>query len=111
MPSVTYNPSDKISLELDSVYLRYEKDKPDVLNSLSLKVCEGEFYCIIGPNGAGKTTAVGAMCGALKPYRGKVMAKDTAKIGVLRQNPAVMFTHKTVLKELEHTGAEYKPSR
>ncbi len=104
VPSVTYNPSDKISLELDSVYLRYEKDKPDVLNSLSLKVCEGEFYCIIGPNGAGKTTAVGAMCGVLKPYRGKVMAKDTAKIGVLWQNPAVMFTHKTVLKELEHTA-------
>lgn len=61
------------AVELKNVWFRYEKDLPDILRGTSLKVYNGELYCILGGNGAGKTTALNVISGLDKAYRGKVL--------------------------------------
>jgi ABC-2 type transport system ATP-binding protein len=42
------------------------------LDSLTLKIENGESVALLGPNGAGKTTALKIICGVLRPTRGEV---------------------------------------
>lgn len=98
------------ALAMTDVWFRYEKDLPDVLKGISLKVHEGEFYAIVGGNGAGKTTALSVMADINKPYRGKVRLKEGKKIAMLPQNPVCLFSRKTVLLELKDMLSDLKIS-
>jgi len=101
----------EVAAELKDVYFRYEKDEPDVVDGLSLKVYKGEFYAIVGGNAAGKTTTLSIIGGLLKPHSGKVkiFGEDINKIadkyngllGILPQNPQALFVKKTVKLDLE----------
>ena len=42
------------------------------LNDVSFEVKKGEAWGIIGVNGSGKSTLLKAICGILKPYKGKI---------------------------------------
>ena len=55
---------------------------PDIINSCSVEVNEGEIVAIIGPNGAGKSTAMKAMLGMLKLHSGTVVfdGKDISNL-------------------------------
>lgn len=99
------------AVELKDVWFKYEKDTPDVLRGLSLKVFKGEFLAIIGGNGTGKTTALSLVSGIRAPYRGKVMLQGKERstaggraasgfLGVLPQNPQALFVKKTVREDL-----------
>jgi branched-chain amino acid transport system ATP-binding protein len=44
-----------------------------VNHNVSLSVGEGEIATILGPNGAGKSTLMRAICGLLKPKRGRII--------------------------------------
>ena len=44
-----------------------------VNRDVSLSVAQGEIATILGPNGAGKTTLLRAICGLLKPKRGRIV--------------------------------------
>ena len=97
-------------IELDDVWFKYEKDRPDVLRGLSAKAYKGEFLAILGGNGTGKTTTLSVVSGISKPYRGKVVldGKEVSKqnalfeglLGVLPQNPQALFVKKTVREDL-----------
>ena len=91
-------------ITLDDVWFRYEKDLPDVVKGLSLKVNKAEFYAIVGGNGVGKTTSLSLINAINKPYRGKL--KVAGKISMLPQNPKVLFTKKTVISDLEEMKAD-----
>lgn len=43
------------------------------VDSLSLEVREGEFFCFLGPNGAGKTTTIKILTGLLRPTSGTAL--------------------------------------
>ena len=102
----------KILLECQDVWFRYEKETPDVVKGLNMKLYEGEFYCLLGGNGTGKTTTLSLISRLRKPYRGKILlnGKDIRKysdkelfrsyLGVLPQNPSTLFVKKTVELEL-----------
>ena len=102
----------EIVINLKDVWFRYEKDGADIVKDLSLQVYSREFYCILGGNGTGKTTTLSIMNGINRPYRGKVQlyGKDIKTIGtkelfqnnlgVLPQNPQVLFVKKTVELDL-----------
>lgn len=47
-----------------------------VLNSINLKVEEGEIVGLLGPNGAGKTTTFKCLLGFVRPDTGKVLFND-----------------------------------
>lgn len=102
----------KVLLECKDLWFRYEKETPDVVKGLNMKLYEGEFYCLLGGNGTGKTTTLSLISRLRKPYRGKVLlnGKDIRKysdkelfrgyLGVLPQNPQTLFVKKTVELEL-----------
>lgn len=97
-------------ITLDDVWFRYEKNLPDVIRGMQLKINRGELFALLGGNGAGKTTALSLISGIKKPYRGKVRiyGEEPAKIpnlyhgilGVLPQNPQTLFVQKTVRLDL-----------
>ena len=55
---------------------------PDIINSCSVTVNQGEIVSILGPNGAGKSTAMKAMLGLLNLKSGsvKIDGKDISKL-------------------------------
>ena len=102
----------KVLLECQDVWFRYEKETPDVVKGLNMKLYEGQFYCLLGGNGTGKTTTLSLISRLRKPYRGKILlnGKDIRKysdrelfrqyLGVLPQDPTTLFVKKTVELEL-----------
>lgn len=85
-------------VSVQDVWFRYEKNLPDVVKGLSFHVNKGEFYAIVGGNGTGKTTALSLVASLLAPYRGKI--ETAGSVSMLPQNPAVLFTQKTVAQDL-----------
>lgn len=100
-------------LEVKEAWFRYEKNAPDILKGLSLKVHKGEIYAIVGGNGTGKSTTLKAISGIVKPYRGKIFLEGkrlekyklkelfNGCLAMLPQDPKSLFVKKTVREELE----------
>ena len=98
------------AVELDEVWFRYGKEQPDVIKGLSFKAYPGEITAMLGGNGTGKTTALSLVCGINRPYSGKALIEGAAHekindlfngvLGVLPQNPQVLFVCKTVEEDL-----------
>ncbi|MGI6747613.1 MAG: ABC transporter ATP-binding protein [Anaerovoracaceae bacterium] len=105
-------PSDEYMAEFKDVWFKYNKNEPDVLKGLSMKIRTGQLHCIVGGNGTGKTTALSLLGGLYKPYRGKVMLRGkeisrytreelyNGNLGILPQNPHTLFVGKTVELDL-----------
>lgn len=101
------------ALSLKELWFRYEKDSPDILRGVCMKVPVGSLYAIVGGNGAGKSTTLKAICGICKPYSGsiKIFGKPINKyksselfggcLAMLPQDPKSLFVKKTVLEDLE----------
>lgn len=94
--------------ELKGCWFRYEKNAPDVLRGLELKLYAGEICALLGGNGSGKSTSIGLLSGRLRPYRGRVKSSGV-RIAALPQDPRELFVRDTVLdelRELESNEAE-----
>lgn len=101
-----------LAVSLKDIWFKYEKDGADVIKGLSMNIKKGEFYTILGGNGTGKTTTLSLISGLNRPYRGsvKINGVDIRKLkdkelfsnnlGVLPQNPQVLFVKKTVELDL-----------
>lgn len=69
------------------------------VDSLSLKIKEGEIFGLLGPNGAGKTTTISMLCTILKPTSGTALVngfdiikeqdKVRKSIGIVFQDPSL----------------------
>lgn len=66
-------------LSAQSLYKKYKHRM--VVNSISIKVAQGEIVGLLGPNGAGKTTTFYMTVGLVEPYDGNVYLdkKDITK--------------------------------
>jgi energy-coupling factor transport system ATP-binding protein len=102
---------DSLAIELRDVWFKYEKNSPDVIKGLSMRIGIGEFYGIVGGNGSGKTTVLNIVAGICKAYHGKVLlfGQDGAagrrerfpvRLAALPQNPQALFVKKTVESDL-----------
>ena len=110
--SVPFEDAESV-LTLKELWFRYEKNSNDVLRGVNAEVPKGSLYAIVGGNGAGKSTTLKAICGIVKPYRGKVtvFGKPFEKyasselfkgcLAMLPQDPKSLFVKKTVREDLE----------
>jgi energy-coupling factor transport system ATP-binding protein len=101
----------EIVVELKNVYFKYDKQVPDVLSGVNLKVYKGEILTILGGNGAGKTTTLNIISGKNRPYSGKVLIDGKNirsykydelyqnNIALLPQNPQIVFLKTTVMAD------------
>ena len=99
-------------IDCRDVWFRYERDLPDVVKGLDLKVRRGEIFAVVGGNGTGKSTSLGLIAGLRSPYRGKIYldGREIRKysneelyhgfLGVMPQNPQSLFVKKTVRDDL-----------
>ena len=121
IPTADRNTEEKIVVEIDDAFFRYEKDLPDVIKGLNIKINRGELFTIVGGNGTGKTTALSLISGLNKPYRGKILinGENISKVknlyngimGVLPQNPQSVFVKKTVYLDLLEILSNKKMSK
>lgn len=106
-------PAEDCAVIIKEIWFRYEKNSPDILKGMSLKVPKKSIFALMGGNGVGKTTALKAVCGICRPYRGKIyiegrpLSKYKDKelfdgvLAMLPQDPRSLFVKKTVREELE----------
>lgn len=100
---------EKTIIEAKSLRFRYEKDLPDAIRDVNIKIGKGEHFVILGGNGSGKSTLLSLFSGIHTPTSGKIringkpMNKNlyNGLLGVLPQNPQSLFVKKTVGLELE----------
>ena len=80
----------KGGIEMNHISFRYEKDKPYVLDDLSLRISPGEYVAIVGRTGCGKSTLVRLLLGFEKPEKGTIYydGKDMSNLDTesLRKN-------------------------
>ena len=105
--------STRAAVELRDVWFRYERDGADVLRGTTLTVPEGSLFAVVGGNGTGKSTMLRAICGVVRPYRGKITVlgrrlKDWKRaelfrggVAMLPQDPLNLMVKKTVRGDLE----------
>ncbi len=85
-------------IELKNVWFRYEKESPDIIKGLDLKINKGEIHSIIGGNGTGKSTLLSLITSINAPYRGRVLVKGD--YGFVPQDPEMLFLRSTVREDL-----------
>ncbi|NMA95446.1 MAG: energy-coupling factor ABC transporter ATP-binding protein [Clostridiales bacterium] len=102
----------KPAIELKEVWFRYEKELPDVLKGINIKIHKGKLSALVGGNGTGKSTMLKSICGIIKPYRGKIRIDGKRLerykpdelfsncLAMLPQDPQSLFVKKTVKEEL-----------
>ena len=99
VPPRRLRPAGEELLGLKDVWFRYEKDGEDVLQDLSCSFARGQLTALLGGNGSGKTTTLSLLAGLRRPLRGKRFCR-TERIGLLPQDPQMLFDRATVRDEL-----------
>jgi iron complex transport system ATP-binding protein len=84
------------------ISVRYRRDQPLVLQSVTCEVATSELVAVVGPNGSGKTTLLKAMLGLVRVEQGSVLVdgrlvgdwsrRDLARtVGVVGQQEEAVF--------------------
>ena len=93
------------ALSLRDVHVRYARDSSWVLRGFDFDVAAGHVHAIVGGNGCGKSTLLRAVAGVLKPERGRVANRLSARQALLPQDPKALFVCDTVADELREWQA------
>lgn len=105
-------------VELRDLWFRYERQAPDVLRGLDLRVPQAALFALVGSNGSGKSTLLRCLCGVQRPYRGKMRVlgrkRKSSKgaewlqegVAMLPQDPANLFSKNSVHEELDEMLAD-----
>lgn len=106
------NNNQNVAIEISEGYFRYERELPDILCGLDLKIYENEIMCILGANGAGKTTLLKVLSGNKRLYKGKYRLWNKKikeynnktlyreNVACLPQNPQNIFVKNNVYDDL-----------
>jgi NitT/TauT family transport system ATP-binding protein len=60
-------------IEIDDISVAYGTPAKTVLDSVSLRIEEGEFVCVLGQTGCGKSTLLRLVLGSEKPLAGRIL--------------------------------------
>lgn len=102
------NLNEEVVIELKNTWFRYEKDLPDILAEVNIKIHRGEIFSVLGGNASGKTTLLNVISGQNKVYRGSVFINGknikrykgkelySHNLAVLPQDPQTVFLKSTL---------------
>jgi len=76
MEPVKPNCYTSISLETENINFKFPDSQNNILNSISLKIEQGEKILVSGANGSGKTTLIRLLSGLLQPNSGTFFIND-----------------------------------
>lgn len=105
-------------VELRDLWFRYERQAPDVLRGLDLRVPQAALFALVGGNGSGKSTLLRCLCGVQRPYRGKMRVLGRKRksgkgaerlqegVAMLPQDPVNLFSKNSVHEELAEMLAD-----
>ena len=106
----------KTIIEIENLSKYYGKDTIKAVDSLTLKVFEGETFGLLGPNGAGKTTVIRLLNCIIEPTSGTAKInnldihtqKDDVKrvTGMLAESPG-LYDKLSSFEFLEFIGSLY----
>lgn len=92
-------------IDLKNVSKEYKKNNK-IINSLNLKINDGEIFGFLGPNGAGKTTTIKMITGILEKDEGDIFIDNVSitknpleakrKIGLVSDNPDIFLKLKGI---------------
>lgn len=98
-------------LHLDAITKRYTPSAPPAVESVSLRLRQGEILALLGPSGCGKTTLLRLIAGFERPDRGTIylgqqpvcgtcwLPPERRDVGIVFQDYA-LFPHLTVEKNV-----------
>lgn len=86
--------SERLFLEVKGLSCSYE-ERENVLDNISVNICQGEKIAVLGPNGAGKSTFFLCLNGVLEPERGEIFLEgrkvNKKNLGDLRKKVGIVF--------------------
>lgn len=106
LPAKAETAAGEPAVELKHVSFRYEKKGRDVLRDLSCRFETGKHSAILGGNGSGKTTLLALIAGLQKPQQGRIARDPALRVGLLPQDPKMLFVTTAVRSELEEACSE-----
>ena len=74
-------PPERIEVDRVSKSFSTKHRTVQALDSVSLKISEGEFVCLVGQSGCGKSTLLNIIAGLEMPDSGRVLANGETVIG------------------------------
>lgn len=79
-------------------------DEQVVLDNISLKLQDGENYCLMGPSGVGKTTLLRILMGLEKQDKGEIRGMEGKRLGVVFQEDRLLEEETALLNVLFASG-------
>nr|BBH93118.1 sn-glycerol-3-phosphate import ATP-binding protein UgpC [Thermogemmatispora argillosa] len=79
------------TLEVQDLVKRY--DGRSVVDHVSFRIEDGEFFVLLGPSGSGKTTVLRIICGLERPDEGRVLlgGEDITHLSPRQRNVGMVF--------------------
>ncbi|MDR2682530.1 MAG: ATP-binding cassette domain-containing protein [Dysgonamonadaceae bacterium] len=95
----------KVLVDIEHVSAGYQGEK--VVDDVSFRICEQDFWGITGPNGGGKTTLIKVILGLLPPLSGTVRFADKQlknRIGYMPQTHLIDRKFPILVSEVIASG-------
>ncbi|WP_069805641.1 ABC transporter ATP-binding protein [Thermogemmatispora onikobensis] len=79
------------TLEVQNLVKRY--DGRSIVDHVSFRIEDGEFFVLLGPSGSGKTTVLRIICGLEQPDEGRVLlgGEDITRLSPRQRNVGMVF--------------------
>ena len=104
----------KESIVIKNLSFKYDKNHPNILNNINLRINKGEKISIKGQTGSGKSTLANIISGLLDPVSGEILIDDTLVDKTNKKNwqknisivPQTIFLNDTSILENIAIGIE-----
>lgn len=103
-----------MALEGNNLYFRYDRNKPWILEDVSIKIEKGQSLAVSAPSGFGKTTLALLLAGYLEPVKGEILLdgrplprKGFCPVQLILQHPEKAINPRWRLRRiLEESGQQ-----
>ncbi len=102
-----------VAAEVHGVSKYYPRETVPALNSVDLKIAEGEFFTVLGPSGSGKSTLLSLLAGFEQVSKGRISiaGKDVTATPPYKRNIGMVFQDYALFPHMSVFDNVYFPLR